>query len=560
MYNTYNNYSSDQKISLDKLISINTQVIVNPKNSNSLHSNNSHSNNGAFNNNTEVQVNTNSKNMTGNGTQSSNKGYNNKIQNYFRQSSTVKDNKLTIKNNNINDRKKPNIEELMSELEKLKQELEETNQKLTDKELELNNSNFNYSTLHQLYDSKISECEAITEAKERATESLITSLRELEENKRTKIKAWISSETFKLGKYRTQSHGMNITQIWEDGHEILSTKQELEYITKQKEEEKKNKKKIPSGDYDRLENHKYKLEKILKKEQDIKDKLVKLYKDRITLEYEDKRLGEEIKSNYAKKNWPVIDSRYLILSLIGKGGYSEVYKAYDLHNHSHVACKIHQLDSQWSEGIKELYIRHTLRENKIHEKIDHDNVVKHYDTVEIDNSSFATVLELCSGPDLANYLKQNGHLSEREAKIIIKQIIIGLKELHSMGIIHYDLKPQNIIFNNGDIKISDFGLAKEMSDKEKIELTCLGVGTYYYLPPETFDPSRNTLIDQKVDIWSVGVIFFELLYGFKPFGHNLSQDRILKDNLIWNGKPIEFPSDSKINISQSTKVSIIFLL
>lgn len=534
-------------------------------------SNNSTSNLGNNNNNEAAVTNTNSK--TNNNNKES-KGYDNKINSYFKQSSTVKDNKNSTnnknkeeQNNNINESFKNNQnkdvvnkETYMQEIAKLKQELEEVKRRKAEKDIELNKLKFNYSNLEITNSNLRNDLESANEAKDRATDSLVTSLRDLEEMKRTKQKEWVNLQSFKIGKYRTQSHGMNINQIWEDGVEIKEARQELEDILKEKEEEKRLKKKIGSGNYDKLEVYKFKMEMLSKSEQEVKEKLIKLIKDRITFEAEEKRLNEENKCNYSKKNWPILKNRYLILSLIGKGGYSEVYKAYDLYYHILVACKIHQLDQNWSENVKELYIRHTLRENKIHQNINHEKVVKHYDTVEIDNNSFATVLELCSGPDLSYYLKLNGHLSEREAKIIIKQIIVGLKELHSMKIIHYDLKPQNIIFNRGEIKISDFGLAKEMSDREKIELTCLGVGTYYYLPPETFDPSRTTLIDQKVDIWSVGVIFYELLYGMKPFGNNMSQEKILKDNLIWNVKPLEFPVDTKINVSQDTKVSGLIII
>lgn len=89
-------------------------------------------------------------------------------------------------------------------------------------------------------------------------------------------------------------------------------------------------------------------------------------------------------------------------------------------------------------------------------------------------------------------------------------------------IIHYDLKPQNIIFHLGEVKITDFGLCKTIDEGyEKIELTSQGVGTYWYQAPECFNQDCPQ-ITHKVDIWSVGVIFFELLYGAKPFGNNQS--------------------------------------
>lgn len=550
--NIYNN--ADNRGNIDNLISLSTQIMISAnenrrqRNNNTVLSQNSVTSQNNLNEITGKQVNS--------------KNYENKINNYFKQTnSSSKDLKNTTPTgkgvNNINNNNNTIVNSveyalIMEELNKLKQENEELRRKKVDKELEYNNLKYNYDHLQVDLNNLKTDLDQSIEAKDRATESLVIYLRELEEMKRAKQKEWVNNQSFKIGKFRTQSTGMTLTQIWEDGVEIKQIKAELDEVRRQKEENKGKKKSI---NYDKLEVHKFKNEMLNKQEADLNEKILKLYKDRIILEAEEKRLNEENKCNYSNKNWPILNNRYLILSLIGKGGYSEVYKAYDLVAHINVACKIHQLDTSWSENIKELYIRHTIRENQIHQKINHEKVVKHYDTVEIDNNSFATVLELCTGPDLSYYLKKNGLLSERESKIIIKQIIIGLKELHSLGIIHYDLKPQNIIFHKGEVKISDFGLAKEMSDKEKIELTCLGVGTYYYLPPETFDPNRNSLIDQKVDIWSVGVIFYELLYGKKPFGNNMSQDRIFKENLIWNSKPLEFPTDSKINITKETQVS-----
>lgn len=188
--------------------------------------------------------------------------------------------------------------------------------------------------------------------------------------------------------------------------------------------------------------------------------------------------------------------------------------------------------------------------------------MKHYDTIEIDTSSFCTVLELCSGPDLYTYLKLNKTLPEKDARIIISQILSGVEYLNKLQkkIIHYDLKPQNIIFNNMEVKISDFGLAKIMEDNsDKIELTSQGVGTYWYLPPECFDTDKNPPgISSKVDVWSIGVILYELVFGVRPFGHSLTQDRILKENVITNAKKVEFPQ--KPVVSEECKVNFFYKL
>lgn len=90
-------------------------------------------------------------------------------------------------------------------------------------------------------------------------------------------------------------------------------------------------------------------------------------------------------------------------------------------------------------------------------------------------------------------------------------------------IIHYDLKPQNIMFHKGELKIADFGLCKVIeSDVSRLELTSQGVGTYWYLPPECFESGKNATISTKVDVWSVGVIFYEMLFGERPFGQGMT--------------------------------------
>jgi len=136
--------------------------------------------------------------------------------------------------------------------------------------------------------------------------------------------------------------------------------------------------------------------------------------------------------------------------------------------------------------------------------------------------------------------------------MIIKQILFGLKYLHEnqRKIIHYDLKPQNILFHSGEIKITDFGLCKVIEDSNttRLELTSQGVGTYWYLPPECFetgDPPPK--ISTKVDIWSVGVIYYEMMFGEKPFGNNMSQEKILKDQVILTVDGVKFPAKPVIS-------------
>merc|ERR1719464_990762 len=170
-----------------------------------------------------------------------------------------------------------------------------------------------------------------------------------------------------------------------------------------------------------------------------------------------------------------------------------------------------------------------------------------YDVFEIDTNSFATVLECCPGTDLDMLLKRNKRLSERHARAILIQILAGMKYLSQpsgnserQGIIHYDLKPGNILFDeHGDAKITDFGLSKIVDtamSEESMELTSQGAGTYWYLPPECFITGGDIVprISNKVDVWSIGVIYYQMLYGHRPFGEGKSQDALLADQTMLN--------------------------
>ena len=153
--------------------------------------------------------------------------------------------------------------------------------------------------------------------------------------------------------------------------------------------------------------------------------------------------------------------------------------------------------------MKANYIKHALRENKIHRELNHPRIVKHYDTLEVDNNCFCTVLEFCPGEDLNMYMKKHKTLTEKEAKSIMQQIFAGLKYLNEQPekIIHYDLKPHNILLNNGEVKITDFGLSKIMdANKTNLELTSQGVGTYWYQAPECFDTGTIPKINSQVDV------------------------------------------------------------
>ena len=112
----------------------------------------------------------------------------------------------------------------------------------------------------------------------------------------------------------------------------------------------------------------------------------------------------------------------------------------------------------------------------------------------------------------------------------------------------YDLKPGNILFDEaGDIKITDFSLSKIMRGEDdaagtSMELTSQGAGTYWYLPPECFVTGAGApRISSKVDVWSVGVIYYQMLYGARPFGEGQSQESLLKENTMLRANEVPFP-------------------
>ncbi|KAI6185648.1 BMA-TLK-1, isoform e [Aphelenchoides besseyi] len=266
-----------------------------------------------------------------------------------------------------------------------------------------------------------------------------------------------------------------------------------------------------------------------------------------------KRIQYEEQSHF--RNFNLLHNRYLPLSMLGRGGFSEVWKTYDLERCEFVACKIHHVNRDWTEEKKASYVKHAMREKDIHKSLIHPRIVRLYDLFTIDNDSFCTVLEYCDGNDLDLYLKMHKTIPEKEARVIIMQVVAALKYLNERKnpVIHYDLKPANILLKSGspgEIKITDFGLSKTMDnsdDGQSIELTSQGAGTYWYLPPETFQhyPHEGVpKINSKVDVWSVGVIFYQCLYGKRPFGNDRTQLQILEERTILSATQVEFPNQT----------------
>ena len=375
-------------------------------------------------------------------------------------------------------------------------------------------------------------------------------VKENAELKRKIMQKELNEKQYSIGKltYQKLSNGQ-ILEYFEEGNEFKKIISLMKNLNSKRSELKL----IHSPHNDLI---KFKLNELDIEEKRIKNYEINLQKEKSELINNYCILKEESRCLYLNK-WPLLGKKYQLVSLIGKGGYSEVYKAYDIKNHKFVACKIHQLNPNWSDEMKDSYIKHTMRENEILKNIHHKNIINHIDTIEINNNSFCSVLELCNGTDLSNYLRERKILSEKEVKVITKQILEALVYLENLPkkIIHYDLKPQNILFNNLEVKLTDFGLAKIIdSNSNFTDLTSQGTGTYFYLPPECFLMDDNIKINQKVDIWSLGIIVYEMLFGNKPFNNDLSPNKYVKEKIYENMKDLSFENNYNVKISEECKI------
>ena len=204
-----------------------------------------------------------------------------------------------------------------------------------------------------------------------------------------------------------------------------------------------------------------------------------------------------------------LDGRYEIHELLGVGGMAYVYKAYDNIEKRWVAIKILKEELAGNSD----FLRRFRNESKAIAVLSHPNIVKVYDVSFGDRIQYI-VMEYIDGITLKQYIEQQGEIKWREALYFTVQILRALQHAHEKGIIHRDIKPQNImLLEDGTIKVTDFGIAR-FSQAETQTMTDKAIGSVHYIAPEQ---ARGGYINDKADIYSVGVMLYEMLTGQLPF-------------------------------------------
>lgn len=210
--------------------------------------------------------------------------------------------------------------------------------------------------------------------------------------------------------------------------------------------------------------------------------------------------------NYVGKR---LDGRYEIIEIIGVGGMAVVYKAFDNIDNRIVAVKVLKDEFLQNEEFR----RRFKNESKAIAVLSHPNIVKIYDVSYGDNLQYI-VMEYVEGITLKEYIEQQGRLDIREAIYFVTQILRALQHAHDKGIVHRDIKPQNILLvSDGTIKVTDFGIAR-FSRSETRTMTDGAIGSVHYISPEQ---AKGSVTDAKTDLYSVGVVLYEMLTGKVPF-------------------------------------------
>lgn len=205
----------------------------------------------------------------------------------------------------------------------------------------------------------------------------------------------------------------------------------------------------------------------------------------------------------------VLDGRYTIKEVVGKGGMSIVYKAEDNVEGKYVAVKV--LKDEFVKDPK--FRRRFLNESRAVAMLSHENIVDVLD-VNFEGSVQYIVMEYLDGPTLKEYMQKNGVLGVYDALHITEQILSALKHAHERGVVHRDIKPQNIILVDDEtVKVMDFGIA-HVQNFSTVTISDQAIGTVHYISPEQ---AKGHPADERSDLYSTGVMLYEMLTGRLPF-------------------------------------------
>jgi serine/threonine-protein kinase len=235
----------------------------------------------------------------------------------------------------------------------------------------------------------------------------------------------------------------------------------------------------------------------------------------------------------------VLDRKYRLVRLIGEGGMGSVYEAEHTRLHRRAAVKV--LHTEHSDSVEA--VDRFLREAMAASAIGHPNIVEVYDVGQEDDGTTFIVMELLEGRDLGTLLTMEDTLQPARVVALVLQMLSALHEAHRLGIVHRDMKPDNVFVSvdprlREEVRLLDFGVAKiqgHLEGTEAMRMTRTGVtlGTPYYIAPEQARGRRD--VDARIDLWAVGVMMYEMLAGVLPFegeGYNeIISNVLLEDHL-----------------------------
>src|SRR2546421_91306 len=208
----------------------------------------------------------------------------------------------------------------------------------------------------------------------------------------------------------------------------------------------------------------------------------------------------------------VLGERYKLQDPIGRGGMATIYRGQDLRMDRVVAIKV--LREVYSTDPK--FVTRFQREARAASALQHPNIVQVFDYGQTDGNYFI-VMELVEGTDLRRYLRSRGVLAVDRAIIIAHDVALGLGAAHRRGIVHRDVKPQNVLVGrDGTIKLTDFGIASVYKDinAERLTTTGMTLGTVQYYAPEQ---AQGEIVSPAADVYALGIVMYEMLTGRTPF-------------------------------------------